>query len=299
MALSADGRVTNTRRASWAFSEGVVVSELVVQEPLPPHGGDAGGARSTRRGALTAAAAGVGALFAANTLIAPTPARADHAGPVMLGHSNTTGDVTEIQAFGGVAFKGTSYQLFDVAHALEGLTSSNFPGSAGVYGVTHAFSGESAGVRGVAHGPATVGVYGETTAEGSDQAVAVKGSGRSGVGVLGDVAASNGVTTGVWGKCHSQVGQGVLAENDSTGWALLVRQNALVEGDMRVERDLRVGPPENPSFLVAPTAPIRNGQTAMWVTRNVEGAIALQRVEVGPPDSGGAGFRALRVPNSA
>lgn len=40
-----------------------------------------------------------------------------------------------------------------------------------------------------------------------------------------------------------------------------------------------------------------DGETAMLVRRNVGGAFSLQRVSMGAADSGGAGFKVLRVPN--
>ena len=40
-----------------------------------------------------------------------------------------------------------------------------------------------------------------------------------------------------------------------------------------------------------------DGDTALMLRRNVGGTFTLQRVSMGPADSGGAGFRVLRVPN--
>lgn len=66
----------------------------------------------------------------------------------------------------------------------------------------------------------------------------------------------------------------------------------------------------NPDFLVSIKGPDgsgsveafglkdgASGETSMLVTRNLSGVFTMQRVSMGAVDSGGAGFRALRVPN--
>ena len=47
----------------------------------------------------------------------------------------------------------------------------------------------------------------------------------------------------------------------------------------------------------AAVSPPTDGQVAMLVQRNVGGVISTQQVSMGVADSGGAGFRLLRVPN--
>ena len=42
---------------------------------------------------------------------------------------------------------------------------------------------------------------------------------------------------------------------------------------------------------------IADTETSLWIRRNVGGTFTLQRVTMGPADSGGTGFRVLRVPN--
>ncbi|MEM1557977.1 MAG: hypothetical protein QXG12_05245, partial [Thermoproteota archaeon] len=42
---------------------------------------------------------------------------------------------------------------------------------------------------------------------------------------------------------------------------------------------------------------IADGETALLIRRNVGGTYSLVRVSMGPPDSGGTGYRVLRVPN--
>jgi hypothetical protein len=67
--------------------------------------------------------------------------------------------------------------------------------------------------------------------------------------------------------------------------ALLARGEAQVEAN---NGDL--------AFRVDATDPAA-GQTAILVRRNVGGTFSLQRVSVGASNSGGTGFRVLRVPN--
>ena len=42
---------------------------------------------------------------------------------------------------------------------------------------------------------------------------------------------------------------------------------------------------------------IADAETSLWVRRNVGGTFSLQRVTMGPADSGGTGYRVLRVLN--
>jgi hypothetical protein len=115
-------------------------------------------------------------------------------------------------------------------------------------------------------------------------------SSSTGVGVSGLASSSVGLTSGVWGSCASAAGVGVRADNTDGGLALQAR------GNTRLEGTLDVGPPASLSFTVDPTNP-GNGETAILVRRNVGGILSQQRVSVGPPNSGGAGFRVLRVAN--
>ena len=48
---------------------------------------------------------------------------------------------------------------------------------------------------------------------------------------------------------------------------------------------------------VTPDGATSDGQTALLIRRNIGGTFTLQRVSMGPADSGGTGYRALRVPN--
>jgi hypothetical protein len=45
------------------------------------------------------------------------------------------------------------------------------------------------------------------------------------------------------------------------------------------------------------TRTIASGETALLLRRNIGGVFSLARVTMGAPDSGGVGFRVLRVPN--
>jgi len=156
--------------------------------------------------------------------------------------------------------------------------------SVAVRGIANAPSGVTTGVVGVCRSntPGGVGVRGFSSA-GSG----VNGDSDTGIGVRGFASANSGNTVGVWGTCASPGGVSVLADNTAPqpGLAVHVRSG-----------DLAVGEPANPWFRVTSTAP-QNGETALLVRRNVNGVLSTQRVSVGPANSGGNGFRALRVPN--
>lgn len=55
--------------------------------------------------------------------------------------------------------------------------------------------------------------------------------------------------------------------------------------------------PGNALMQLARQDDVADGQTAMLLLRNVGGTLTLQRVTLGVDDSGGAGFKVLRVPN--
>lgn len=44
-------------------------------------------------------------------------------------------------------------------------------------------------------------------------------------------------------------------------------------------------------------ASIADGSTALMIRRNVGGSFSVQQVSMGAADSGGSGFKVLRVPN--
>jgi hypothetical protein len=114
-------------------------------------------------------------------------------------------------------------------------------------------------------------------------------TGSAATGVLGVSRGEFGA--GVRGVSLRPSGVGVLAENQDGGIAFRAR------GPARIAGDLKVGPSNaNPALQVAATDPAP-GQTAILVRRNVGGTFSTQRVSMGPPNSGGAGFRVLRVPN--
>jgi hypothetical protein len=116
--------------------------------------------------------------------------------------------------------------------------------------------------------------------------IGVQGKAFRGTGVFG-----NGHEVGVRGSCDSQTGVGVLANNTKGGVAFRALGAARVVGNLKVGLSNA-----NPALKVDAANPA-NGHTAILVRRNVEGALSTQRVSMGPPDSGGAGFRVLRVPN--
>lgn len=108
---------------------------------------------------------------------------------------------------------------------------------------------------------------------------------------MGVVTSTTGVTIGVWGNCASPDGVAVLADNiEPGGVAIKARGTTTLEGE------LNVGLPAGASFRVDLADPGLS-ETAILVRRNVGGNITLQRVSMGGPDSAGAGFRVLRVPN--
>jgi hypothetical protein len=137
----------------------------------------------------------------------------------------------------------------------------------GVEGVVESDDNEAAGVHGLA----------------------IAFTGSSAAGVLGVSRGDFG--PGVRGVSLRPSGVGVLAENQQGGIALRAR------GPARIAGDLKVGPSNaNPALQVDANS-FAPGQTAILVRRNVGGTFSTQRVSMGPPNSGGAGFRVLRVPN--
>jgi hypothetical protein len=243
---------------------------------------------------MVAAAGGVSGFLAAQALARPAPARASHSGAVLLGHSNFTDGPTSISAQdpGPEAFTGKHVgtnipSAFEPAKTgVRGEVASPISGSAGVRGVaTDQRGGTTFGVRGVSLSPNGKGVIGEADFSGG-AAIGVEGNSASGTGVLGV-----GGTRGVWGTTNDPTGVGVLAANTGDGIAF----RSL--GAARIVGNVKVGPSTaNPAFEVK-TADPAPGQTAILVRRNVNGVFSTQRVSMGPPNSGGQGFRVLRVPN--
>ena len=228
----------------------------------------------------------MGAALAAKTLGSPAPAQASHKGPVYLGDYNNAGsDRTAIEQ--GAAqptflARNTFSQGFGRrAIGVQGETFSQTPFSAGVYGIATHLNGSGYGVRGVAIGHDGTGVDGV--------AVGAAGTGVSGRSDSATGVRGSGKVAGVWGTvpAGAQSGVGVLADNIEGGVALRAR------GDVEVRVP---GNPATTSFRVDVTDPPA-GQTAILVRRNVGGTLSLQRVSVGAANSGGTGFRVLRVPN--
>jgi hypothetical protein len=262
----------------------------------------------TRRGVI-AAAGGVGALLAAKTLGSPAPAQAMHRGPVYLGDVNlAAGDITSIVSFasgGRPTFRGENTSQQGGAYGVEGRTSSLQPSSSGVHGVATQTNGNANGVHGLAQGSGGDGVFGEATNPNANaNGVHGQARGPGGNGVFGEApgqyatgvwglargergtgVSGTGGFAGVWGAADTTSGYGVLADSAGPGVALLARGEAQVEAN---NGDL--------AFRVDATDPAV-GQTAILVRRNVGGTFSLQRVSVGAPNSGGTGFRVLRVPN--
>jgi hypothetical protein len=207
---------------------------------------------------------------------------------VLLNENNVgTALSTNIESPGPRAFLGRCTATNFRTRGVQGETWSDRAGSAGVRGVATSMGGSPSGVEGIAIATDGVGVRGEATADtGSPRGVV--GSVRAGAGVLGIASKNTGITVGVWGSVVSAEGVGVLADGD--GVALRARGSTSLEGM------LEVGTPTQRSFTVD-TANPANGQTAILVLRNVNGTLSLQRVTMGAANSGGAGFRALRVPN--
>lgn len=75
---------------------------------------------------------------------------------------------------------------------------------------------------------------------------------------------------------------------------------APTEADMQMVHDApsqltwQIGVAHANALRIAEAA---NGETALLVRRNVAGVFSLERVSMGVADSGGAGFKLLRVPN--
>jgi hypothetical protein len=262
--------------------------------------------RRTRREAIVAAGGGVGGLLAAQSLARPAPAQASHSGFVQLAHTNIPVEpplalTTVIQSGGAAtAFEGestTSGPFSPIATGVRGSVVSGEPGSAGVRGIAENPGGFTYGVVGRSNSRNGTGVLGRADTPGGQAAgvrglclsedgigVAGRGLGRFGIGVQGI-----GRETGMLAACERPGGTGLIAAC-SRGVAL------------RTRGTLEAGPSiASPSFRVDAADPAQD-ETAILVKRNVNGALSLQRVTVGPPGSGGggtgpAGFRVLRVPN--
>jgi hypothetical protein len=213
--------------------------------------------------------------------------------PVLLNEYNVadTALSTSIESPGARAFLARSTLTDFQSRGIQGETWSDREGSAGLYGVATSTTGNGAGVLGITLAPEGEGVVGRAIADTGTPTGVVGMADHVGVGVFGTVSGSPGVTVGVWGSVVSPAGVGVLADNDG-GQALRARGSTSLEGK------LEVGPPAPAlrSFTVD-SANLTNGQTAILVLRNVNGALSVQRVTMGAANSGGAGFRVLRVPN--
>jgi hypothetical protein len=220
------------------------------------------------------------ALSAAPAALAPVP--------VLLEENNVgTGDSTNIESPGPRAFLGRCTATNFRTRGVQGETFSDRAGSAGVRGVATSATGNPSGVEGITVAADGAGVHGRATANTGNPKGVLGDVGR-GVGVLGIASDTTGITVGVWGSVVSPAGIGVIADSD--GLALLARGSTSLEGT------LEVGSPTQRSFTVDPANPA-SGQTAILVLRNVGGTLSLQRVTMGAANSGGQGFRVLRVPN--
>jgi hypothetical protein len=238
----------------------------------------------------------VGAVLAAKTLGTPTPAQASHKGPVYLGDFNSAGfDGTAIECDAARATfigRNTWPNVYgSPAHGVLGECQAASDESSGVRGVAANRSGLACGVHGIAHGIGAfpelnqwpIGVRGEAPGDGArgvyGEALNDNGTGTGVVGVGG--------FAGVWGQATSEASVGVLADSADEGEAL--RAN----GDVRV-----VAEDGQTAFRVEAEGPYFAGETAIFVRRNVGGGtFSLERVSVGAANSGGTGFRVLRVPN--
>jgi hypothetical protein len=221
----------------------------------------------------------------------PPPARA--AGdPVLLSqHNVSTAVPTSIESPGPTAFSAFCTATNFRTRGIQGETFSDRAGSVGVRGVATNQQGSGSGVEGITVSTNNgAGVFGRATESGGRGVIGVaEGVGnKSDVGVLGLASGRTGLRIGVWGSVISPDGIGVLADSD--GVALQARGSTSLEGK------LEVGSPTQRSFTVDPANPA-NGQTAILVLRNVNGTLSLQRVTMGAANSGGTGFRVLRVPN--
>jgi hypothetical protein len=262
----------------------VAVPDSVAQEPPRSHPKEANAPSPTPRDASTTPDSGVRDVLPDHEAIPPTSAAAlvGVGEPIRRGETNFwTGLPTQLE-------NGTSGCIFASAtstaattHAIDAFNDSPQTNSVGVRGVASATVGETIGVEGVSRSIGGVGVRGFSSL------IGVSGYTNTGVGVRGFASAGSGQTVGVLGTCASPEGVGVLADNTAPqpGLAVHVRTG-----------DLAVGEPANPWFRVTSTDP-QNGQTALLVRRNVNGVLSTQRVSVGPANSGGNGFRVLRVPN--
>jgi hypothetical protein len=231
----------------------------------------------TRREGLAAVAGGVGGLLAAEALGMPATARASHLGPVQLGHRNEVdpGEITSIVSSGPrVAFRVANTSRVRPTRGILGETWSPRVGSAGVRGVATALGQFAAGsgVHGASLGGSGTGVLGE----GHKRGTGVVGRSRDdGIGVMG--TSTNGL--------------GVYASGG--GSALRAVGNVTMTGPLEIGHPGFGGPVLPPVLRVDPFPPT-TGDTALLLGRNFG---PPQRVSVGAPDSGGPGFRALRVPN--
>lgn len=162
-------------------------------------------------------------------------------GSQQVGHANVSGTVRASQFIGGgVGVTGVSADLLDgldssafltgvpnpltlsgnqsVGHIIKGTNSANTANSVGVYGVSSATAGETAGVRGDSSSPTGLGLYGRTTAPtGANYGVWGQSGSVSGTGVYGVVTTSAGTNYGVAGRTQSPSGFGIYGVNASTG----------------------------------------------------------------------------------
>jgi hypothetical protein len=270
--------------------------------------------RRTRREAMVAAGGGVAGLLAARSLARPEPASATHLGFVQLGHDNNAGSNPPTQTIlraqsGDQTTLEVRNEETELRPAGGGLTVIGGPFAVRATGGvgTDLPEGVGLGVHGTADngtgvvGEGRTGVFGNSLRDGNG----VWGRSHSGTGVLGEAIASRGV--GVRGRgrvgVFASTSEPVSTSDRGVGLRAESRLGLAIDawGPLQVGR--RPGAPLNVpsvSFRADRTAPVGFGgwgKTAILVQTNSFGKRRLQRVSVGEADSGGTGFRVLRVPN--
>ena len=98
--------------------------------------------------------------------------------------------------------------------------------------------------------------------------------------VLGKVRASVGVNTGT---------PRIILENSGVIWE--------IDNEQAVSQSLRFFRPGTEVARLTADSHMADGATALLIRRNVGGTFTLQQVTMGAADSGGTGFKVLRVPN--
>jgi hypothetical protein len=200
--------------------------------------------------------------------------------PVRLSQNNVSGTAsTQIESAGDNAFRAFCTASNARTRGVWGETASPRARSSGVFGLANSSSGSPSGVRGISTASDGVGVIGEAQ-----------------VNTPTDPNQQQNCA-GVKGTCTSAAGVGIQAENTGGGRALEAGSPALTELGAQLQRELlALAVESDPSEFDEGESAI---QVLVKLTKSgVQGGVLhLRRVKVGGRNSGGQGFRILRVDN--